>query len=95
MAAREDDAKALHISAIADGVCRHAHASGMAPEAMVIALRQVYDAAIPASERYQSSARTLYTRLLAACLKAKFAPTNDAYAYGEPAKGSVSSCETG
>lgn len=71
---RASTADAAELKAVIDPVCRHAHASGMLPETMVIALRHSYNSLASSANVSQANLRDAYDILLSGCLAAYFAP---------------------
>ena len=60
------------LAAAMDRACRHAHATGMLPEAMVIALRKSYESVAATDPLHQARLANAYDRLLSGCLQAYF-----------------------
>ena len=65
------------LKAATERVCVEAHAQGMSPEGMVIALRQFYEAIPEGSALSQDRRRAAYDRLLSACIHAYFTAAVD------------------
>ena len=59
------------LDAAADSVCREAHARGMRPEAMVVAVHAAYEAISPVLHDV-GALRSAYDRLVSGCIRAYF-----------------------
>jgi hypothetical protein len=67
----------VELRAVTGRVCREAHAAGMKPEAMVVALRQLFGALPIGDVVARERLRGAYDRLLSGCIEVYFAAEQD------------------